>query len=342
MKKSLKPYIIAAAVILGLFIAGPFYVVNEGEQAVVIQLGRLVKIVKNAGLYVKIPFIDEVVRYPKRIMAWDGEAKSMPTRERQFIFVDVTARWRISDPQKFYESIQTVEAAYSKLAEIIDSEVRTVVAENYLRESVRNSNLLLERKTVSEEATSVPEPIELGLELGLELEETIDTGSISSIQSDQSEADYDPIIKGRRQLAEEILARSRRMVPEYGIELIDVVTRQIRYTNELSKSVYARMIKERNQIAQRYRSQGEGQKAVWLGRMDNQKRSILSSAYGQAEKIRGDADATATRIYADAYNRDRNFFEFWRAVESYRTTLPKFEKTLSTDMEYFRYLYAPR
>jgi membrane protease subunit HflC len=340
MKKTVKPYIIAIAVILGLFIAGPFYVVNEGEQAVVIQLGRLVKVVTNAGLYVKIPFIDEVVRYPKRIMAWDGEAKSMPTFERQFIFVDVTARWRISDPQKFYESIQTVEAAYSKLAEIIDSEVRTVVAENYLRESVRNSNILLERNTVSEESAA-SEP--LSLELGLELEESIDTSIISSIQPEQqSEVDYEPIVRGRRQLAEEILARSRRMVPEYGIELRDVVTRQIRYSPELTQSVYARMIKERNQIAQRYRSQGEGEKAVWLGKMDNQKRSILSAAYGQAEKIRGDADATATRIYADAYNRDRNFFEFWRAVESYRTTLPKFEKTLSTDMDYFRYLYSPR
>jgi membrane protease subunit HflC len=132
------------------------------------------------------------------------------------------------------------------------------------------------------------------------------------------------------------------MVPEYGIELIDVVTRQIRYSNELTQSVYARMIRERNQIAQYFRSQGEGRKAEWLGKMDNEKRSLLSAAYSQAETIRGTADAEAARIYADAYNRDRQFFDFWRAVESYRTTLPKFEKTLSTDMEYFRYLYTPR
>jgi membrane protease subunit HflC len=218
-----------------------------------------------------------------------------------------------------------------------------VVAENYLRESVRNSDLLLERKILSEDGDSISEPLELGLELGLELEDTIGTGNIidSTSQSEDAAA-YEPIVRGRRKLAEEILARSQRMVPEYGIELRDVVTRQIRYSPELTQSVYARMIKERNQIAQRYRSQGEGEKAVWLGKMDNQKRSILSAAYGQAEKIRGDADATATRIYADAYNRDRNFFEFWRAVESYRTTLPKFNKTLSTDMDYFRYLYSPR
>jgi membrane protease subunit HflC len=153
---------------------------------------------------------------------------------------------------------------------------------------------------------------------------------------------YEPITKGRRRLAEEILSRSRRMVPEYGIELIDVVTRQIRYSDELTPSVYARMIRERNQIAQAYRSAGEGSKAEWLGKMDNEKRSILSAAYEQAETIRGRADATATRIYAEAYSQDRDFFNFWRGVESYRSTLPKFNKTLSTDMEYFRYLYSPR
>jgi membrane protease subunit HflC len=326
MKKSYKPLVVALIVIIGFFIAGPLYVVNEGEQAVVIELGRLVKVVTNAGLYVKIPFIDEVVRYPKRIMAWDGEAQIMPTRERQFIFVDVTARWRISDPQKFYESIQTVDAAYQKLGEIIDSEVRTVVAENYLRESVRNSNILLDS---SSSAAALEE-----------LGDGIDPGTI--ISSIQSEAEYEPIIKGRRQLAEEILTRSRRMVPEYGIELIDVVTRQIRYSNDLTQSVYARMIKERNQIAQAIRSEGEARRARWLGRMENEKRSILSSAYEQAETIRGTADAEATRIYANAYNRDRNFFDFWRAVESYRTTMPKLKKTLSTDMEYFRYLYSTR
>jgi membrane protease subunit HflC len=132
------------------------------------------------------------------------------------------------------------------------------------------------------------------------------------------------------------------MVPEYGIELIDVVTRQISYSTELTPSVYARMIRERNQIAQEYRSEGEGRKAEWLGRMDNEKRSILSVAYEQAEIIRGRADAEAARIYAQAYNRDRNFFDFWRAIESYRQTMPGFDKTLTTEMEYFRYLYSPR
>ncbi|MDR1618804.1 MAG: protease modulator HflC [Treponema sp.] len=324
MKKFLTTLIVIAVILVAILAAGPFYVIDEGEQAVIVQMGKLVDVITGAGLHIKIPFIDEVVRYPKRIMAWDGEAKSMPTREKQFIWVDVTARWKIGDPKKFYESISTIDAAYQKLAEVIDSEVRTVVAENYLRESVRNSNIIMERSDTAD---------------SLGLGDEIDPGLITdSIQPDNN---YEPIARGRRQLAEEILSRSRRMVPEYGIELIDVVTRQIRYSDELTQSVYARMIKERNQIAQAFRSEGEGRKAGWLGRMDNEKRSILSGAYERAETIRGAADAEASGIYAEAYNRDRNFFDFWRAVESYRTTVPRFDKTLSTDMEYFRYLYSP-
>ena len=260
MKIKIRTIIVIIVIFLGIFVAGPFYIINEGEQAVIIQMGRLVRVVTDAGLYIKIPFIDEVVRYPKRIMAWDGEANSMPTRERQFIYVDVIARWRISNPQKFYESISTISAANSKLGEIIDSEVRTVVAENYMRESIRNSNILLNR---DENADS----------LGIG---DIDADIISTIQLESE--NHEPIERGRRQLAEEILARSRRMVPEYGIELIDVVTRQIRYSDELTQSVYARMIKERNQIAQAFRSEGEGRKASWLGRMDNEKRTLLSAA----------------------------------------------------------------
>jgi len=300
MKNLATTLIVIAAIVVGILIAQPFYVIDEGEQAVVVQMGRIVRVVTDAGIHLKAPAIDQVVRYPRRIMSWDGEAKSMPTREKQYIWVDVTARWRISDPQKFYESISTVNQAYSKLAEIIDSEVRTVVAENYLRESVRNSNILLE-------ATNPVDSLGLG--------DVIPQEQLGTLIS-QDQSSREPISRGRRQLAEEILLRSRRMVPEYGIELIDVVTRQIRYSDELTQSVYNRMMKERNQIAQAFRSEGEGKKAEWMGRMDNEQRSILSGAYAQAEKTRGDADAEASRIYAGAYNRDRGFFEFFRALES--------------------------
>ena len=325
MKKPVSTIIIIAVIIIGILVAGPLFVIEEGEQAVVVQMGKIVRIVTNAGLHVKTPFIDEVVRYPKKIMAWDGEQTSIPTREKQYIWVDVTARWRISDPQKFYESISTIERAYSKLAEVIDSEVKTVTAENYFRESVRNSNIIMARANTVDD---------------LGISDEIDPSVIQS--SIRPETNYEPIEKGRRRIAEEILGRSRRLVPEYGIDLIDVVIRQIRYSDDLTPSVYARMIKERNQIAQAIRSEGEGRKAALLGRMDNERMEIRSAAYDRSEAIRGEADAKAARVYAEAYNRDRGFFDFWRAIESYRQTMPKFNKTLTTDMEYFRYLYSPR
>jgi membrane protease subunit HflC len=324
MKKVIPIVIIVVAVLAGVLLAGPFYVIDEGEQAVVVQMGRIVSVVTEAGLHLKIPLLDNVIRYPKRIMAWDGEQKSMPTREKQYIWVDIIARWRINDPQKFYESISSVSQAYSKLGDIIDSEVRTVVAENYLRESVRNSNLI-----VNEDSALI------------ESGDALIAEQLNSLIMPPG-TNKEPIQKGRRRLAEEIMERSRSIVFEYGIELIDVVTRQIRYSDELTQSVYARMIKERNQIAQAFRSEGEGKRAEWLGRTDNEERSILSAAYEQAEKVRGGADAQATTIYADAYSRDRSFFEFWRALESYRQTIPNFDKTMTTDMDYFRYLYSPQ
>jgi membrane protease subunit HflC len=325
MKKLIPTIIVIAAVIIVLFVAAPFYIVEEGEQAVIVQMGKLTAVVTEAGLHVKTPFIDSVVTYPKKIMRWDGEPKNMPTREKQYIWVDVTARWRIADPQKFYESITALQSAYNKLSDIIDSEVRTVVAENYLRESVRNTNLIVDKK-------NSPDVLGIG--------EGIDESQVATLMQ-QTDNTREPIAKGRRQLAGEILQRSRSMMGEYGIELIDVVTRQIRYTDELTQSVYARMIKERNQIAEAFRSEGRGKRAEWLGRTDSERRSILSDAYAQAEDIRGKADADASRVYALAYNRDRNFFSFWRAIESYRTTIPKFNKTLTTNMDYFRYLYSP-
>jgi membrane protease subunit HflC len=325
VKKIIAILITVILLAIAIMLIGPFYVIDEGEQAVVVQMGKIINVVTEAGLHIKAPFVDEAVRYPKRIMAWDGEQKSIPTREKQYIFADVTARWRISDPKKFYESITTINRAYQKLAEVIDSEVKTVVAENYLRESVRNSNIILEKQDTAE----IPDPAGAA-----------GSGNIP-VSAIQGESNREPIQRGRRQLAEEILSRSRRMVPEYGIELIDVVTRQIGYSGELTQSVYARMIKERNQIAEAYRSEGEGKKAEWMGKMDNERRSLLSAAYARSEAIRGGADAEATRIYAEAYGKDRSFFEFWRAIESYRNTVPALNKTLSTDMEYFRYLYSP-
>ncbi|MCL2007777.1 MAG: protease modulator HflC [Treponema sp.] len=319
--KTLTTIIVLIVLTIAVFVMGPLYVINEGEQAVVVQFGRIVNVVTNAGLHIKVPFIDEVVRYPKRIMAWNGEQRGIPTLERQYIIVDVTARWRIANPQVFYESIGTINRAYDILGEIINSEVRTVVAENYFHESVRDSNIILEREYVED----------LGL-VDIDVEQI--TASIGS------DVPLEPVSRGRRQLSSEILTRSRRMVPEYGIELIDVVTRQIRYSDELTESVYARMIRERNQIAQAIRSEGEGRRANILGQMERDRMTIMSTAEREAQSIMAAADAEAARIYATAYSRDRSFFEFWRAIESYRLTMPGFDLALSTDPDYFRFLYS--
>lgn len=324
MKRILIGLIVAAAIVIGVLAAGPFYTLGEGELAVVVRLGQIVVVQNQAGLHLKSPFLDDVVKYPKRIMSWDGERQRIPTKENQFIWVDTTARWRISDPQKFYESISTMDSAYARLGDVIDSAVRTVIADNWLRETVRNSNIIRDRKA--------SENFEVGTEA--------DANALTALT--RTDATFEAVEKGRRKLAEEALAISRKLVPEYGIELIDVVPRQIKYSDELTQSVYSRMIKERNQIAQAFRSHGEGKKAEWMGKLENEKRSVLSSAYEKAERLKGTADAEATRIYAQAYGRDVDFFDFWRSVESYRTTLPKFDKTLSTDLDYFRYLYSPR
>ncbi len=324
----MKKLAIVAAITVVLFvillILGPFYVVNETEYALVVRFGKISKVEATAGLKLKTPFIDNIVKYSKKILAWDGEAQRIPTKENQFIWVDSTARWRIADPVKFYESLTSMTEAYNKLDDVIDSAVRTVITSNFLREAVRNSNIIL-------------------VSSSKETFETSEEGASEVLQQlTQTDASFDKVDSGRKILAQQMLAIAMQLAPEYGIEIIDVIPRQIRYSDELASSVYDRMIKERSQIAQAFRSFGEGKKAEWLGKLENEQRAILSKAYEEAEKIKGTADAEATRIYAQAYSRDRSFFEFWRAIESYKTTLPNLNKTISTSMDYFNYIYGPQ
>ena len=321
MNKFIRNLVIIIVLLILIFAAGPFYVLTEGEQAVVTRFGAIVSSNTEAGLKFKMPFVDNVTKYPKKLLSWDGDAQRIPTAENQFIWVDATARWKISDPMKFYESVTTLEQAYARMDDVIDSSVRTVIAENLLREAVRNSNLINE--TEPEETIAV------------EAE-----GSTKALRNlTLTNTTYETIVKGRQKLSDEMYVNAENTVPQYGIELKDIIIRQIRYSDDLTQSVYNRMIKERNQVAQAYRSDGEGQKAEWLGRLDNDKRSILSEAYNESEQIKGKADAEATRIYAESYRADPEFFEFWRSIESYRKIIPKFNKTLTTDMEYFDYLY---
>ncbi len=322
MKKALITLGIIVALVIILIILGPLYILSEGEQSVVTRFGAIVKVETEPGLKFKMPFVDTVVRYSSKILSWDGDAQRIPTKENQFIYVDPTSRWIISDPKRFYETVKTVENAQLRLDDILDSTVRTVISENYLNEAVRNSNRI-NQMTVVEEVSSIDD---------LEAAERLRSLTVSNTQQES-------IRVGRQGLSDRMLALASGYTKEYGITLIDVVIRQIKYSDDLTESVYQRMIKERNQIAEAYRSYGRGQLAQWEGKTTSEQKAILSGAYAQAEQIKGIADAEATKIYAEAYELDPKFFELWRTLDSYRQTMPAMEKVLSTDLTYFDLLY---
>ena len=326
MKKlSKKTYLVLGIILLAVilfFATGPFYIINEGNQSVVIRFGKIVSSHTEAGLYMKIPFIDTVTTYPSKILSLDGDDARIPTKENQFIIVDTTSRWKISDPALFYQSLKTLNAAYDKLSDIIDSSTRTIITRNRLSEIVRSSNIINEREAPQSQLTGI---------------EDEDSAELEKLLSENAENEN--VTKGRNALCDEMADEARKMVSEYGIELIDIVPRQIKYSDELTESVYNRMIKERNQVAQAYRSLGEGKKAEWLGKLENEKRTIQSEAYKKAEEIKGKADAQAAAIYAQAYNQDPQFYEFWKSLESYKKTIPNFSSTYSTNLDYFKYLY---
>ena len=312
--------VIAAAIFIFLMM-GPFYIINEGYQAVVTRFGGIVSTHTEAGLYFRIPFIDQVTTYPKLVLSLDGDSQRIPTKENQFIIVDTTSRWKITSPAKFYQSFKTLDNAYNKLSDIIDSSTRTVITQNRLSEIVRSSNIINERTAVQTDDKD---------------EETKEIESLVNVNNVN-----ESVSKGRNELCRQMTAEANKLVPEYGIELIDIVPRQIKYSDELTESVYNRMIKERNQVAQAYRSLGEGKKAEWMGKLENEKRTIQSEAYRKSEEIKGEADAKAERIYAEAYNKDPEFYNFWKSMESYKSTLKDSNATYSTNMDYFKYLYSP-
>lgn len=330
MKRFVTIVVVAGAALLVFLMLGPFYVVQEGQQAIVLQFGRIVNSKTTAGLALKAPLIDQVVRFPKKIVSWDGEPTEVPTQERQFIFVDTTARWRIEDPELFYQSVTDEAGAQTRLDAVIDSAVKEVISNNRLHEAVRNSDVIntIERQNVYQIESDAPGG------------ETQDVGDI--LGDTFTETEYAQIEKGRDELSNEMLERATKTAKLYGIELIDVIIRQIRYSDDLTESVYSRMIAERLQIAQAFRSDGEGLKQEWLGNLEKQRLEIISLAERRAKVIRGEADADAAAIYANAYNNDPEFYAFFKAIEAYRALLPNFQKTLSTDAEFFDYLYNQR
>jgi len=298
-------------VVAVLLLTGAFYVLEEGQQAVVLQFGRPVGApVTEAGLHFKVPFIQEVRRFEKRLLVWDGDPNQIPTAGREFIWVDSTARWRIVDPLKFLESVATEAGAQSRLDDIIDSVLRDLVSSNTLVELVRSSSWQTPQPEALEEASK---------EVVEELKKEINLG--------------------REGLTRAVLAVVRKIAPQYGIEVVDVRIKRLNYVESVREKVYARMISERKQLAARFRSEGEGRSAEILGNMDKELREIRSTAYKVVQEVRGKGDATATKIYGDAYGRDQEFYAFSRTLENLKAGKnANSVLVLTTDSDYYRYL----
>lgn len=326
---------IVVVLIAVFFMFGPLYVIEEGEQAVVVRFGEIVDVETEAGLKYRIPVVDDVVRFSKRIQSWDGEPNRIPTSENQFIWVDVTARWQIEDPAQFYARLSNEAAAIVRLDDLIDSAVRTVITDNPLDEAVRSSNLILE---LADEDLAVADAESALQDADIEgTDEEEEFAELSGLI--ESDIQQDPIDKGRRELADEMFASVTDDIDEFGIALRDVVIRQIRYSDELTESVYDRMISERQQVAEFYRAFGEGQRERILGQIDQERNTILSEAEAEAELVRGEADRDAQRIRSAAYSQATDGFdEFWIWTQSYPDTFTNMRAILTTDNDYFRYL----
>jgi membrane protease subunit HflC len=311
MKTSLAYGALIVAALALVTLLGAFFIVEEGQQAVILQFGRPVgAAISEAGLHFKIPFIQEVRRFDKRLLIWDGDPNQIPTAGREFIWVDSTARWRIVDPLKFLESVATEAGAQSRLDDIIDSVVRDLVSANPLVELVRSSSWQTPQGEVLEEASK---------EVVEELKKEINLG--------------------REGLTRAVLTEVRKTTPQYGIEVVDVRIKRLNYVESVREKVYARMTSERKRIAARFRSEGEGRSAEILGNMEKELREIRSTAYRKAQEVRGKGDATATKIYGDAYGRDKEFYAFSRTLENLKDGKnDNAVLVMTTDSDYYRYL----
>lgn len=281
-----------------------FFILEEGTQAVITQFGAPVgEPVTEAGLHYKIPFIQEVNLFQKRIEIWNGDANQITTNDKTYVFLDITARWRIADPLKFMQAVKTVTRGQSMLDDIIDGTVRDLVNKNDLMEIIRSSDW--SEKTM--------------------LNTTVDIGTKPEL--------------GRDQISKKIFEVAATLTPQYGIELKDVMLKRVNYIESVRQKVYDRMISERKRIAAERRSFGEGQKAQILGKVDKELKEILSNANREALITRGKADAEATKIFAQAYSQDPEFFAFEKTLESYKNIFGKNTSlVLSSDSDLYQYL----
>ena len=305
-----RPLFIMLLVLLAFVGNMAFFTIQEGEQGILTQFGKPIGGVISPGLHIRIPFVQEVYRFQKRILKWDGDPNQIPTKDKRYIFLDTTARWRIADPLLFFKTVATESGALSRLDDIIDSVVRDAVSGHLLVELVRGKDY---KPPVGGESAEV-----------IEIEGVpVDVGSLV----------------GREEIINGILAKARENTPEYGIDLIDVQIKRINYVEQVRKRVYERMISERKKVAAQFRSEGEGEKADILGQMQWDLKKIQSEAYRQSVQIRGAADAQAAAVYADAFGKDTEFYAFLRTLEAYQKGVQDNGRlVLTTDSEFYRYL----
>ncbi len=312
------------SVVALVLVFGSAYTLPEGRQALITQFGRVVgKPVTKAGLQWKLPLIQEVRYFDKRILEWDGDSNQIPTKDKKFIWVDTTARWRISDAMKFAETVRTEAAAQTRLDSILDGATRDVISNHNLVEAVRNTNTILDQanKRKQQAKRPVDEPLKTS---SLELEEEI-TGELEAIQV------------GRERLSGMIHARAKDKLDELGIELIDVQLRRIAYEKSVEEKVYDRMISERKRIAEKIRSTGKGEQAKIQGKLNQDLKEIESNAYRKSQEIRGRGEAESISIYARSLGQDPAFYAFTRTLDAYKKTLKgKGSFIMSTDSDFLR------
>ena len=303
-----KVFLIIAASVAILMAYTSAYIVNETEQVVVTQWGRVVGTPKQApGLYFKVPFIQEATYFPKNLLMWDGDPGQIPTLDKTYIWVDVFARWKIVDPIKFFQTVNNTVSAQGRLDDIIDPATRNFITSFRLIEAVRRSNRELDT-----------------FEIGLE-----------DIQKEPVEQ----IAAGRDKITQGILEQAQPKLSPFGIELVDVKIKRINYVEQVRESVYGRMIAERKQIAEKFRSEGKGEAARIMGEKERDLKRITSEAYRTAQEIKGKADAEATKLYAQAYGVDPEFYSFTKSLEVYNETLGENSSVvLSTSAEFLKYL----
>lgn len=299
-------YILIALVIAaGVTVWDGFYILPEGQQSVVTQFGAPVgEPATKAGLHFKTPFIQDVRFFEKRVMIWDGDPNQIPTNDKTFVYIDATARWRISDALRFLQAVGNVNRAQTLLDDIIDSTIRDLVNKNNLVEIIRSSDWV--------------------------------QGAFDGGVAEQVVAE--PIRYGRDKISEMIFDAASKLTVDYGIELVDVMFKRVNYIDSVRQKVYERMISERQRIAAEKRSLGEGQKAEILGKVERELKEITSKASREAEEIKGKADAKAAKIYAEAFSKDPEFYAFSKSLEAYEITVGKNTRMiLSSDSEFYNY-----